>query len=283
MPQSPHATTWAVIPVYNNAGTIREVATGCREHLEHVLVVDDGSTDADLREFLRDLDVEVLRHDENRGKGVALLTAFEHIRENGGTYAVVLDGDGQHFPEDIPAFLDELDEDTIVIGARDRVTGYMPSKSRFGRRFSDFWVWIETGRPLRDTQSGFRAYPVRHILELPLQCQRYDFEIEVLARAAWAGLRFKTVPVRVHYDAPEERVSSFRPFLDNLRISRTHTRLIGRRLVPWPNRRLVPREFSRAELFRHPKTVLRRLLGENAIPRGLAVSAWFGIDRKSVV
>ena len=153
----------------------------------------------------------------------------------------------------------------------------MPRRSRFGRAFSDFWVRLETGLPVRDTQSGFRAYPVGHVLNLPLRCSRYDFEIEVLARAAWAGLHIRSVPVKVRYERAEERVSSFRPFLDNLRISRTHSRLIARRMFPWPFKRLVPREFSPLDLFRHPVAVLRRLLLENASPLGLAAAAWVGV------
>ncbi len=268
---------WCIIPVYNNAGTVGTVARECRSHLPNVLVVDDGSTDADLQEIFADSDINVLRHRENRGKGAALKSGFNFAARHGARFAITIDGDGQHFPEDLLRFIPELREDTIIIGAREKVVGRMPGKSRFGRRFSDFWVRLETGRPVRDTQSGFRAYPVRHIKKLPLKCRRYDFEIEVLARAAWAGLKLKSIPVKVRYHGPEERVSGFRPLADNLRISLTHSRLIGRRMIPWPFKRLVPREFSPTELFRHPTRVLRRLLGENASPRGLAAAAWTGV------
>ncbi len=218
-----------------------------------------------------------MRHGENLGKGEALTTGLEHAHRSGARFAISIDGDGQHFPEDIPRFIPELDEDTIIIGAREEVMGEMPKRSRFGRRFSDFWTRLETGRPARDTQSGFRAYPVRHILHLPMKYSRFDYEIEVLARAAWAGLRLKSIPVRVRYDPPDKRVSSFRPLIDTLRISRTHSRLIGRRMLPWPFKRLVPREFSPTELFRHPVRVLKRLLMENASPLGLAGAAWTGV------
>lgn len=268
---------WVVIPVYNNAGTIRDIACASRAYVDHVLIVDDGSTDVDLRKQLQDLDVTVLSHDENRGKGAALLSAMQHVQQAGGSFMITQDGDGQHYPDDLPAFLSRLMEDTILIGAREHVVGEMPGQSRFGRCFSDFWVWLETGIPLRDTQSGFRAYPLKHLSQLPLKCTGYDFEIEVLVRAAWAGLRFETVPVKVQYEPPEKRVSSFRPFLDNLRISLTHSRLIGRRLWPWPVQRLVSPDFSRSQLFREPRVFLRRLLEENATARGLAVSAWFGV------
>ncbi len=268
---------WAVIPVFNNAGTIHRIASECRSHLANVLVVDDGSTDGEVKQLLADLDVTVLRHAQNLGKGAALRTAFSHIQMEQGDYAITLDGDGQHSPDDIPAFIEQLEEDTIIIGNRRDITGDMPGRSRFGRRFSDFWVWLETGTFLRDTQSGFRAYPVKHVTQLKLRCRYYDFEIEVLARAAWAGLNFKQVPIKVYYAPPQERISSFRPFVDNLRISLTHTRLIGRNLNPWPKRRLVERDFSPSDFFRHPNVYLRSLLKENATPSGLAIAAWFGV------
>ncbi len=268
---------WAVIPVYNNAAAIRKTATECCQYLEHVLVVDDGSSDANIENLLAGLKVVVLRHEQNRGKGAALRSAFSYIHKQQGDYAITLDGDGQHSPDDIPAFLAQLEEDVILLGNREKITGEMPGRSRFGRRFSDFWVWLETGTFLRDTQSGFRAYPVKYVVQLPLRCRYYDFEIEVIARAAWAGLRFKQVPIKVYYPSREERISSFRPFLDNLRISLIHTRLVGRHLIPWPKRRLVPREFSPSSFFRHPGIYLRGLLKENTTPAGLAISAWIGV------
>ena len=264
---------WCVIPAYNNGTTVKQVALECREHVPNVLVVDDGSDDADIEALFAGSTIQVLRHPDNRGKGAALRTALDHVARRDARFMITLDADGQHFPDDIELFIPALDDQRIVIGSRDRVVGAMPGKSRFGRKFSDFWVLLETGQTVSDTQSGFRAYPVRYLERLPLRCRRYDFEIEVLARAAWAGLELTSVPVRVWYPPREQRVTSFRPFLDNLRISLTHTRLIGRKLVPWPFKRLVPRAFSTLELFKRPGIVLRGLLRENATPVGLAASA----------
>jgi glycosyltransferase involved in cell wall biosynthesis len=230
---------WACIPVYNNAGTIADVARRTRDQIEHVIVIDDGSTDADLRQTLKDVDVTVIRHDTNRGKGAALLTAFRYAAEHGGQYLITLDGDGQHFPDDIPRFLEHLSPNTILLGHRDEISGDMPKASRFGRRFSDFWIYVETGQKVIDSQSGFRAYPVQHVLALPMWSVHYNFEMEVLTRALWAGLTVKTVPIRVWYPPAAERVSSFRPFKDNFRISRVHIRLLLRRLWPVRPRKLV--------------------------------------------
>lgn len=230
---------WCCIPVYNNATTIADVARRAREQVDQVLVIDDGSTDADLRELLKPLDVTVIRHETNQGKGAALLTAFRHAAAHGGQYLITLDGDGQHFPEDIPRFLPHLAPGAILLGHRAEITGEMPRSSRFGRRFSDFWIFAETFKRVSDSQSGFRVYPIGHVLALPMWSRHYNFEMEVLTRALWAGLQVKTVPIRVWYPNRAERVSSFRPVMDNLRISRVHVRLLLRRLLPVPQRRLV--------------------------------------------
>lgn len=230
---------WVGIPVYNNATTIANVARRAREVMDHVVVVDDGSTDADLHDVLRSLDITVLRHDHNQGKGAALLTAFHHVAKAGGSYLLTLDGDGQHFPEDIPRFIERLAPDTILLGHRAEIRGDMPRSSRFGRRFSDFWIFAETFRWVLDSQSGFRAYPVQHILQLPMWSRHYNFEMEVLTRAIWAGLRVESVPVQVWYPPAAERVSHFHKVRDNFRISRVHIRLLARRFWPVPHRRLV--------------------------------------------
>jgi glycosyltransferase involved in cell wall biosynthesis len=230
---------WCAIPVYNNAATILDVAQRCRAQMDNVIVVDDGSTDSDLRDLLKSVDITVLRHPTNLGKGAALLTAFKHAAERGGEYVITLDGDGQHFPEDIPHFVSRLKPDTILLGRRDKITGEMPRSSRFGRRFSDFWIYVETARSVSDSQSGFRAYPLKHVLALPMWSRHYNFEMEILTRALWAALKVESVPIRVWYPHRAERVSSFRPLMDNLRISRVHVRLIARRLLPIPHRRLI--------------------------------------------
>jgi glycosyltransferase involved in cell wall biosynthesis len=276
----PAGSLWVAVPVYNNRATVREVVARCRALVPRVVVVDDGSSDADLTALLAGLDVVVLRHPVNQGKGAAILTASRFIEEQGGTFMVTVDADGQHFPADLAAFLPLLVEDdpAIIIGCRDFETPNVPKSSRFGRAFANFWLLVETGETVGDCQSGFRAYPVRYLNRLPFKGARYDFEAEVLARAAWAGLALRCVPIAVHYPKPGERVSSFRPFLDNLRLTRIHAMLVGRRLLPWPHHRLVPKK-PRLDLalLRHPGQVLRLLLKENATPAGLALAAGVGM------
>ena len=271
---------WCVVPVYNNAATVRGVVVECRAILPRVLVVDDGSSDADLGELLAGLDVVLLKHEVNLGKGEAILTASRYLEAHGGEFMITVDADGQHYPGDLTTFLPLLSKEVpaLVIGCRDFATENVPGSSRFGRSFANFWLRVETGCAVGDCQSGFRAYPVRYLNRLSFKGARYDFEAEVLAKAAWAGLELKSVPIGVFYPKPEERVSSFRPFLDNWRLTRIHSMLVGRRLLPIPHRRLVAeKKGPQWSLLRHPGKVLRMLLQESATPEGLALSAAVGL------
>ena len=232
---------WCVIPVYNNGTTIRSVALACRRELTNVLVVDDGSTDVNLVTLLADTDITVVRHVVNQGKGKALITALDYVANKSARYMIAVDGDGQHKASDLNSFfpLLESDEDTFVIGCRDFTQPNIPNQSKFGRDIANFWLRVETGVLIRDCQSGFRAYPVKHFQKLGLRGAYYDFETEALARAVWAGLNLKTVEIDVWYPEKGKRISSFRPFVDNLRISMMHTRLVLRRLLPVPHKKLV--------------------------------------------
>jgi glycosyltransferase involved in cell wall biosynthesis len=262
---------WCAIPVYNNAATVKDVATRARARLENVLVIDDGSTDANVSDLLvsprlederfsasaeekrssssrgetnaviADSAITVIRHPVNCGKGAALLTAMRYAHAHGAKYLITLDADGQHFPEDIPRFFPHLAPDTILIGRRAEITGDMPGSSRFGRDFSDFWIQLESGRTVLDSQSGFRAYPLPACLDLTVRSVRYGFEVEVLTQALWSGLRSASIPIRVHYPPRDQRVSSFHPLRDNVRLTGLHTRLIARQLLPLPHRRTIHR------------------------------------------
>jgi len=279
MPDSTLQSVWCVLPVYNNPATVADVVRRCCEQVPNVLVVDDGS-DQPVAELLGDTSAIVLRHKENRGKGEALLTALQYVEEQGGEWMVALDADGQHHPEDLARFFPMFGKHptSILVGTRDFTSPNVPGSSRFGRSFSNFWVQLETGVALADTQSGFRAYPVSLISKLPLHCSHYDFEIEVLVRAVWAGLSVHAVNIGVWYPPKNERVSSFDKRTDNLRLTRLHSRLIGRRLLPWPVHRLVKRDFfSLWELLRSPQRCIHLLLHENATPPGLAVAAGVGL------
>ena len=272
---------WCVIPVYNNCATVQKVAKECRKYLSNVVVVDDGSTDTDVGALLSENNITVLRHKKNLGKGKAILTALKHVRSNHGRYIITIDADGQHYPSDIEQFIPLLspEGDAIVVGVRKFEESQAPGRSRFGNKVANFWMQIETGLSISDCQSGFRAYPVDNISKITFAGSGYEFETEILTRAAWAGLSIKMVSVGVKYPDPEDRVSHFDLRWDNLRIGLMHSRLVGRRLLPFPHKRLIPRKetINYTDLWLHPIKALKKMLKENATPAGLATAAALGI------
>jgi glycosyltransferase involved in cell wall biosynthesis len=272
---------WCVIPTFNNKNTIKEVALGCQKYLAQVLVVDDGSTDTDIQALFNGTKIQVIKHVKNLGKGQALRSALDFIQKQAGKFMLTIDADGQHYPEDIDKFITALKEDptSIIIGCRDFQQKNIPEKSQFGRAFSNFWLRLETGNIIKDSQSGFRCYPVKYISQIKTRGNYYDFETEILARACWAGIRLTEVPVKVFYPQASLRVSSFHPFVDNLRISLMHIRLLSRRLMPWPYPKIIHLEKTplTPNLFMNPVKLIKTLLRENASPLGLAISAGIGI------
>lgn len=221
--------TCIVIPVYNNPATIEEVVYAALKTKSIVIVVDDGSEPGVMLNIDEDETLYLLRHPTNQGKGEAILSGGNKARELGFDSFFVVDGDGQHFPHEISNFIGKDLEHCIVIGCR-RFAANVPGSSKFGRSFSNFWIWTETGLHLDDTQSGFRSYPVS-ILELPIEKRRYDFEIEVLVRHVWNGGCIEEVAIDVHYPKPEERVSHFNAFIDNVRLSKLHSRLFVKNML----------------------------------------------------
>lgn len=221
--------------MFNHGATVRAVAQACRSKLSHVVVVDDGSTDVDVGALLPDLNV--IRHSRNQGKGQALLTALRYVHAHGGRAMITLDADGQHHPDDIESLLATIvaDPDALVIGVRHMNAPTVPSISRLGMRLSNFWVKLETGVQILDSQSGFRAYPVEAMLRLPLHGHRYEFETEILVKAIWSGVRIKQVDVSVTYAEKGMRQSHFRKGMDTLRIIACHLPLLCRSL--WMRKR----------------------------------------------
>ena len=155
----------AVIPLYNHGATVREVAEKTLAVHPELLVVDDGSSDGGA-DTLSGLPLELIRHQGNRGKGAAIMSAAFYAREQGFSHILTLDADGQHDPADIATMLQVLDDDprAIVVGKRDFDQESIPGGSRFGRSFSNFWLRLQTGKSIGDTQSTLRNYPL-YVLE----------------------------------------------------------------------------------------------------------------------
>ena len=246
-----------IIPTYNNATTLAGVIEDVAEYTDHILVVNDGSTDNTLEIVKKYPAVQYISYEKNVGKGWALRKAFAYASEHGYKYAITIDSDGQHFAKDLPNFIDKLESypNAVIIGARNMGQASVPGGSSFGNKFSNFWFRVETGITSPDTQSGFRLYPLAPLKKMRFITRKYEFEIEVLVRAAWKGVDVVSVPVTVYYAPKEERISHFRPFKDFFRISILNTILV---LITFLY--IKPRDFIRT-LFSRKR--MKKLLDEH--------------------
>ena len=222
-----------IIPTYNNQKTIAEVVTETLKYTDRIIVVNDGATD-DTPRILNKFEekylnqITLIHQPKNLGKGMALRTAFKKALELGYRYAITIDSDGQHFPSDFEHFLNkiQLEPDSLIIGARNMNSENVPGGSSFGNKFSNFWFLVETGKKMPDTQSGYRLYPIKKMQKLRYFTSRFEFEIEVIVKAAWKGISVISIPVQIYYAKGNERVTHFRPFKDFSRISILNTYLV---------------------------------------------------------
>lgn len=217
-----------LLPTYNNSGTLAGVIDGICSITKDLIVINDGSTDDTGLILQQYPDIQVISYAGNKGKGNALLSGFRYAISKGYNYAITIDSDGQHNPADIPLFVEKLHEtgQALIIGERNMEQASVPGKSNFGRKFSNFWFQVETGIRHNDTQSGFRLYPLLAFKNMKFYTPKFEFEIEILVRLAWKGIKVESVPVSVRYFPKEERVSHFRPFRDFTRISILNTALV---------------------------------------------------------
>jgi glycosyltransferase involved in cell wall biosynthesis len=212
-----------VIPAYNEAATIRDLAVRALQQCPQVIVVDDGSADG-TGAALAGLPVQVLRNERNLGKAASLWRGAEAALALGLDAIVTLDGDGQHAPEDIPRLVAAAREHpgAIVIGARLADRGAIPKARLTANRIAAFWVSWACGQCLEDSQSGFRVYPAELFRKLSIphgRARSFVFESEILIEAARLGHRCVMVPIAAVYP-PGLRASHFRPVLDIVRITR---------------------------------------------------------------
>ncbi len=270
----------AVIPVYNHGDTLRDVTVKTMDTGFDVLVVDDGSTDHGLN-ALKGINCLTHTLSPNQGKGAAILAGAAIAAERGFDAIITIDADGQHDPSSIHTLAAETSKEwpVVVIGNREMDPDKVPRSSLFGRSFSNFWVRLETGCTLPDTQSGLRLYPVQELLQLSIYSRRYDFEIESLVKLSWAGVPVHSVSIPVYYPPPAERISHFDKLKDNTRLSLLHTLLVTRALIPWSHKKIVKKKTQdeQPNLLLHPVKLVKKLLLEHATPSQVATAAWVGV------
>ncbi len=245
-----------IIPTYNNGTTLSKLISEVFEYVDDIIVVNDGSTDNTAR-VLANLQkqITVIQHPLNRGKGIALRNAFAEARKMGFDHAISIDSDGQHFASDLPAFLEILQNEpgSLVIGSRNMEQKDVPAKSSYGNQCSNFWFKVETGIPLKDTQSGYRLYPIKRLEGLRFITRRFEFEIEVIVKAAWQNIPVKNMPVRIHYATGSERITHFKPIKDIAKISLLHAGLLTIGILYY-----IPRRFFKAMIKKNANRSVKR-------------------------
>jgi glycosyltransferase involved in cell wall biosynthesis len=203
----------ALIPAWNEAARIGPIVEKTRAYLP-VLVVDDGSHD-ETAAVAEAAGAAVVRHPENRGKGVALTTGFRWALEHGYEAVLTLDADGQHDPADIPKFLTayQAGNRDFIIGRRD--FGQMPFPRFFTNPFGSWLLSRALGVRIYDNQSGFRVYGRRLLETLDRTVTGFEFEVEVIVQAVRKGIPIDWVEIRTIYGI--NKVSYFHPIKDTLR------------------------------------------------------------------
>lgn len=273
-------STAVVVPLYNHSGTITSVLEGIFPHGMLTLVVDDGSTDLNEETLIKIKTSEVIyiKHEKNMGKGAAIMTAVKELKTSFPkiTHIVTMDADGQHSGSELPLFIEKIKEhpNNLIIGLRNFNTPNVGKSSKFGRSFSNFWFRLQTSRSLGDTQSGYRAYPLKIFDFIKCSETRFSFEIEVIVKASWAGFTCEDISIPVHYPPKGERISHFDFIKDNIRLSILNTRLTVSSMLP--HRKVREDHYGNITLI-HPLKSIRLLLADKNTPAKLAFSAALGM------
>jgi glycosyltransferase involved in cell wall biosynthesis len=203
-----------VVPCFNEAATIGTLVPEIKQFIPHVIVVDDGSNDDTARKAGL-VGAEVIRSETSGGKGAALRLGWQRALDKGFRFALTMDGDGQHSPKNIPAFIEAGQADIpLVIGNRMPEQHKIPPLRRFVNRWMSKRLSRIAGRDLPDTQCGFRLIDLKVWSGLRLETTHFEIESEVLLAFVAGGYRVQFVPIEVIYRCEQSKI---RPFRDSVR------------------------------------------------------------------
>jgi glycosyltransferase involved in cell wall biosynthesis len=216
----------ALIPAFREEMHIADVVRSAKTHLDIVLVIDDGSPDATSAEAER-ADAKVIRHEANRGKGAAIKTGLRELLSYGVKYALILDGDGQHNPGEIPDFLAAANNTgaPFLLGNRMSDAVKMPPVRRLTNRLMSWQISRVCRQSIPDTQCGFRMIHHEVIPYMFCECNAYDYETEMILIASREGYEIQPVPVSTVYGA---EVSKIHPVTDTLRFIKLMAKYRGK-------------------------------------------------------
>lgn len=221
-----------LIPCYNHGGALPAVVTVLAKRYQYpIMIVDDGSdlaTKQVIDSLVRQPDVDVITLSQNQGKGAAVVAGIHAADQLDFTHAIQIDADGQHDLSALALLLSEsLQHPSALISGYPVYDQSVPKARFYGRYLTHVWVWIETlSFSLKDSMCGFRSYPIAETTKLLSTSKvglRMDFDTEIMVRLYWEDCEVRFVKTRVNY--PENGISHFHAFRDNLRITLMHTRL----------------------------------------------------------
>lgn len=230
-----------VIPVYNHPDCLVALVAYLTGFQLPIIMVNDGSESvcsALLDQLAKDNAlIDLVEHEKNLGKGQAVITGLRYAHQHGYSHALQLDADGQHDWKDIQHFLDSAEQhpNAMIIG-QPIFDATVPKKRLYGRYATHIWVWINSlSFEIKDSMCGFRVYPLTQTIKILNSAKfqpRMGFDSEILVRLKWDNVPFVNVPTQVVY--PENGVSHFNVWRDNVGMARAHTRLLGGMLLRFP-------------------------------------------------
>lgn len=191
----------ACIPAFNEGKILRDVIKKTEKFVDQIIVCDDGSSD-NTSKIARDAGAHVITHKQNLGKGAAMKTLFDYVKNLDVDIIITIDGDGQFLPEEIPKLVAPIKEKNadIVIGYRFDDQSEMPTYRKMGNKFLDKVTNLASELPFRDTQGGFRAYSKRAIIEINFNTTGFGVDAEILIDASTKKLKIVEEKVTVIYN-----------------------------------------------------------------------------------
>jgi len=209
-----------VIPAYNAEDTVGDVVTGSKKYLQDVIVIDDGSID-NTAVAAEAAGAVVIRQSENLGKGDALKIGFRYAIEKNYDAVITIDADGQHYPDEMPKFIDKYKEggQQIIVGSRMHAKSYMPKYRYRCNIVGVILISVAARQYIADTQSGYRLYDVNILKDINIQFPRFQTETEILIKAGKKGYKITSVPIKAIYNDRTETKSHFKRVADTYNIS----------------------------------------------------------------
>lgn len=208
-----------IVPAYNAGRYIPELAARLRKFVcdENLLFVNDGSADNTL-ELLKEHNLNHISFKENKGKGAALMAAFEYAIEKGYRSVTTIDADLQHLPEDLPSFFALDNGERLIMGTRDiSMAKDMPFQRWLTNNLTSLIISIFSTQRIRDSQSGYRLIPTRLLQAIRLKTVGYDFESEMLFKAGAVGCEVAEVSISTIYEGSTSYINPFKVTLRFIR------------------------------------------------------------------